>query len=135
MKKIITFGVFDYFHIGHLKLFEQAKKYGDYLIVAVQDSNAIKKYKPDCDIFYSTEDRTHIVSSLSVVDEVCVYFDMDKDIKTFDFDALAVGEDQVHANIQRAVDWCKENNKEIIRLLRTPGVSSSQVKKSVSELI
>ena len=34
MNKIVTFGVYDYFHLGHLRLFEQAKKYGDYLIVA-----------------------------------------------------------------------------------------------------
>ena len=31
MKKVITFGVFDYFHYGHLRLFERAKKLGDYL--------------------------------------------------------------------------------------------------------
>ena len=28
MNKILTFGVFDYFHIGHLRLFEQCKKEG-----------------------------------------------------------------------------------------------------------
>ena len=31
MKKVITVGVFDYFHLGHLRLFENAKKLGDYL--------------------------------------------------------------------------------------------------------
>ena len=31
MKKILTFGVFDYFHLGHLRLFKQCKKYADYL--------------------------------------------------------------------------------------------------------
>lgn len=28
MKKVLTFGVFDYFHIGHLRLFENCKKLG-----------------------------------------------------------------------------------------------------------
>ena len=28
MKKVITVGVFDYFHLGHLRLFENAKKTG-----------------------------------------------------------------------------------------------------------
>lgn len=37
MKKVLTVGVFDYFHLGHLRLFKQAREYGDYLIVAVQE--------------------------------------------------------------------------------------------------
>lgn len=35
MKKVVTFGVYDYFHLGHLRLFKNAKKLGDWLIVAV----------------------------------------------------------------------------------------------------
>lgn len=35
MVKVVTFGVYDYFHLGHLRLFENAKTLGDYLIVAV----------------------------------------------------------------------------------------------------
>ena len=42
MKKILTFGVYDYFHIGHLRLFKQCKQYADYLIVAVQDGAYIR---------------------------------------------------------------------------------------------
>ena len=37
MTKILTFGVYDYFHLGHLRLFKQCKNFADYLIVAVQD--------------------------------------------------------------------------------------------------
>ena len=47
MSKILTFGVYDYFHLGHLRLFKQCKQYGDYLIVAIQNSDYILKYKPD----------------------------------------------------------------------------------------
>lgn len=44
MKRILTVGVFDYFHYGHLKLFEQAKNIvsDGFLIVAVQKSEFIK---------------------------------------------------------------------------------------------
>ena len=50
MNRVLTFGVYDYFHLGHLRLFKQCKEYGDYLIVAVQDGDYIKKYKPGVNI-------------------------------------------------------------------------------------
>lgn len=39
MTKVLTFGVFDYFHYGHLKLLERCKKLGDYLVVALQNDD------------------------------------------------------------------------------------------------
>lgn len=46
MKKVLTFGVYDLTHIGHIKLFERAKALGDYLIVAIQETEYIKKLSP-----------------------------------------------------------------------------------------
>lgn len=43
MKKVVTFGVYDYFHLGHLRLFKNARELGDYLIVAVQDGNYMRR--------------------------------------------------------------------------------------------
>ena len=61
MSKILTFGVYDYLHLGHLRLFKQCKQYADYLIVAVQNGNYIKKFKPDAEVLYSTEERVEMV--------------------------------------------------------------------------
>lgn len=133
MKKVITVGVYDYFHLGHLRLFENAKKLGDYLIVAVQDSDYILKYKPTAKIFYTTEQRIELINSLKVVDEVITYEDVDETIMNTEFDVFAVGEDQVHEGFQRAIKWCKDNGKEVVRLPRTPGICSSSIKKELSE--
>lgn len=134
MKKVITVGVFDYFHLGHLRLFENAKKLGDYLIVAVQDGNCILKTKPNAHVLYTTEQRIDLVKALRVVDEVIIYEDVDRTLPEVDFDVFAIGEDQTHAGFQRAVKWCEENGKEVIRLPRTPGICSSEIKASLEEL-
>lgn len=134
MKKVITVGVFDYFHLGHLRLFINAKRLGDYLIVAVQDNVSILKTKPNANILYSTEQRIEIVKSLKVVDEVITYRDVDKTLPNVEFDIFAIGEDQIHAGFQRAVTWCKMNDKEVIRMSRTPGICSSEIKKQLEIL-
>lgn len=131
MKKVITVGVYDYFHLGHLRLFKNAKKFGDYLIVAVQEGDCILKTKPDANILYTTEERIEIVSSLQIVDEVITYRDVDKIVQEVDFDVFAIGGDQIHAGFQRAIQWCEEHEKEIVRLQRTPGICSSEIKKEL----
>lgn len=131
MKKVLTVGVFDYFHYGHLKLFMNAKNLGDYLIVAIQDGDYILKYKPEAKVLYSTEQRIELVDALKCVDETVVYYDVDEIVKSVDFDVFAIGGDQTHAGFMRAVEWCKQNGKEVIRLPRTPGISSSDIKKSL----
>ena len=134
MKKVITVGVFDYFHLGHLRLFENAKALGDYLIVAVQDGDLILKTKPNAQVLYTTEQRVHMIESLRVVDEVIVYQDVDTTLPQVDFDIFAKGPDQVHAGFQRAVAWCEEHGKEVEILPRTPGISSSDIKHNLETL-
>lgn len=133
MKKAVTFGVFDFFHYGHLKLFEHAKTQtgADYLIVAVQDGDYILKYKPQADILYSTEQRIELVRSLSIVDEVIVYTDVDETIKKIEFDVLVRGEDQSHAGFIRASEYAESIGKDVVILKRTKGISSSQIKHGI----
>ncbi len=128
MKKILTVGVYDYLHIGHVNLFRRAKELGDYLIVAVQDSNFILKYKPNTKILYNTDERMYMVRSIRYVDEVVVYTDVDRIVKEVDFDVFVTGPDQVHEGFQRAMQWCRDNGKETVVLPRTEGISSSQLK-------
>lgn len=125
MKTIVTFGVYDMLHIGHILLFKRAKELGDKLIVAVQDGDVILKYKPETNIVYTTEERLYMVSAIKYVDEVVVYRDVDKDIQNIDFDVFAKGPDQNHDGFQKAVEWCEEHGKEVVTIPRTEGVSST----------
>ena len=129
MKTVLTFGVYDMLHIGHILLFKRAKEYGDKLIAAVQDGEVILKYKPDTRVIYTTEERLYMVSTIRYVDEVALYRDVDKDIRNFEFDVLVLGQDQNHAGFQRAVEWCRENGKEVVRLPRTEGISSTLLRE------
>ena len=130
MKKVVTVGVFDMLHIGHILLFQHIKEMvGDcYLIVAVQEESVIKKYKPDTDVFYSDEERQYMVAALKYVDEVTTYRDVDVDIQEMDFDIFAKGPDQNHTGFLRAVEWCKSHGKEVLEIPRTEGISTTMIK-------
>ena len=130
MIKVLTFGVFDYFHYGHLKLFERCKKLGDYLIVAVQKGDEIYKTKPEAKVLYSTEQRIEMVSSIKYVDEVIEYKQVDEEIRHIDFDVFVVGGDQKHAGFRKAIDYCTDCGKKVIYLDRTPNICSSDIKKN-----
>lgn len=128
MKRVLTFGVYDMLHIGHMLLFQRAKALGDHLIVAVQDGEFIQKYKPGTEMVYTTDERLYMVSTIRYVDEVVTYKDVDKDIQGFDFDVFAVGQDQNHAGFQRAMQWCRDNGKEVVVIPRTEGISSTMLR-------
>ncbi len=125
MKKILTVGVYDILHIGHILLFKHAREYGDYLIVAVQESDIVRKYKPHAKMVYTTEERMFMVGSLRYVNEVVSYKEVDEIVKTVDFDVFIKGPDQNHQGFQKAVAWALEHGKEVVTIPRTEGVSST----------
>lgn len=129
MSTVLTVGVYDMLHIGHILLFKKAKELGDKLIVAVQDESVILKYKPQAKMIYSTEERCYMVSTIKYVDEVIVYKDVDKDIQSVNFDIFAKGPDQNHEGFQRAVKWCEEHGKEVVVIPRTEGISSTMLRE------
>ena len=67
-KIILSHGVFDLLHIGHINHFEEAKKLGDILIVSITAKKYVKKI-PGRPIFNDTE-RLKALSSLEYVDYV-----------------------------------------------------------------
>ena len=134
MKKILTVGVYDMIHIGHVNLFRKAKELGNHLTVAVQSSDVVLKYKPNAKLIYSTEERMYMVRAIRYVDKVIVYEGVDDIVKQTDFDVFVTGPDQIHEGFQRAIQWCKEHNKETIVLPRTEGISSSWLKEQIKSM-
>lgn len=137
-KKVFLVGVFDLLHFGHFELFRRAKALagpGGKLTVAVQDDEFVLKYKPTANIVIPLENRISMIETLRTVDRVVIYTDVDKIVKELAFDVFVVGGDQTHAGFQRAIEWCKENGREVVRLSRTPGVSSSKLRKGIAKTV
>ena len=134
MKTIITFGVFDMLHFGHVLLFKHAREIckdeACRLVVAVQRSETVTKYKPEANLVYNTYERVLMVESIRYVDEVVVYDDVDIDIQKYEFDIWACGGDQKHSGFQRARLWCQEHGKEVVVMKRTEGISSTQLRSN-----
>ena len=75
-KKIVfTNGCFDLLHAGHLSSFEQARKKGDVLVVAVNSDSSIKRIKGDKRPIITQKDRIAMVSALRCVDHVVLMED------------------------------------------------------------
>lgn len=134
MKKVLTVGVYDLLHIGHVNLFRRAKALGDQLIVAVQESDVVLKYKPEAKLVYDTEERMYMVKAIRFVDEVITYSGVDEIVKHCDFDILVTGPDQIHEGFQKAMNWCRENGKEVVVLPRTEGISTSWLKEQIKTM-
>jgi len=123
MKKVITFGTFDVFHIGHVSILERAKSYGDYLIVGVSsdDLNLSKKGRKP---IYSEKDRKKIIKSLSCVDEVFSETSLElkrQYINDFNADILIMGDDW-KGKFDNHKDQC-----EVVYLPRTPSISTKEI--------
>ena len=74
MKKVgFVNGCFDILHIGHLKLFESCKKYCDYLIVAIDSDQMVKKSKGRCRPINRQEDRKYFLENIKNVDKVFIF--------------------------------------------------------------
>jgi len=60
----MCFGTFDVLHLGHLNYFQQAKKYGNYLIVVIAREVNVKKK-----LVFSEKERVELIKHFKIVDE------------------------------------------------------------------
>ena len=129
MKKVvITYGTFDLFHIGHLNILKRAKELGDYLIVAVSTDTFNQQMKNKFTVI-SYEDRKEILESIKYVDLVIPETNWDqkvKDIVENNVDVFVMGHDW-----EGKFDFLSEHC-EVVYLPRTEAISSSELKKHIS---
>ncbi|MCX2782480.1 adenylyltransferase/cytidyltransferase family protein [Microbulbifer thermotolerans] len=121
--RVITFGTFDVFHIGHVNILERAKELGSYLIVGVSSDqlNIKKKGRPP---IYSQSDRLKIVESLHCVDKVFLEESLEKKaeyIKLYKADILVMGSDW-EGKFDQFKSIC-----DVQYFPRTEGISTSQI--------
>lgn len=89
---VFTYGVFDLFHAGHLKLLREARALGGYLIVGVFTDEVAASYKRGRPVVPFKE-RLDIVRSIDCVNEVFAMHDLqpDKALRQLKVDILAKG--------------------------------------------
>jgi len=73
-KKIVfTNGCFDLIHAGHINYLEEAKEFGDVLIVGINSDESVKRLKGQSRPVNEQNDRALIIASLRVVDYVVIF--------------------------------------------------------------
>lgn len=122
-KRVITFGTFDIFHVGHINILERAASLGDYLVVGVS-TDALNFSKKQRYPLYSEHDRMKIISSLKCVDEVFEEHSLElkrEYLIEHKADVLVMGDDW-----QGKFD-CFKDVCEVVYLPRTPSISTTEI--------
>ena len=126
MKRVLTYGTFDLFHYGHIRLLKRARALGDYLVVALStdDFNAVKG---KCSV-HDYETRKEILESIRYVDLVIpeeTWEQKARDIEMYGIDIVVMGDDWAGSDrFEYLRAYC-----ELVFLSRTEGVSTTDLKK------
>lgn len=127
-----TQGVYDMFHIGHLRLINHAKEQCDYLIVGVNSDELVQDYKKKKPVI-SEDDRAEIIRNIKAVDECVIVSTLDKVevLQKFRYDAVFIGDDWRGKPrwVQTQKDLA-EYHVDVVYLPHTDGVSSTQLRLS-----
>jgi choline-phosphate cytidylyltransferase len=121
--RVVTFGTFDVFHAGHLRLLERAAALGDELLVGISSDelNVSKKGRAPV---YALADRLAIVRALRCVDGVFVEHSLDAKrdyLVEHGADVLVMGDDWA-GRFDELADTCR-----VVYLPRTPSVSTTAI--------
>ncbi|MBS4067911.1 MAG: bifunctional heptose 7-phosphate kinase/heptose 1-phosphate adenyltransferase [Sulfurimonas sp. RIFOXYB2_FULL_37_5] len=74
-KVVFTNGCFDILHVGHVKYLQEAKSFGDVLIVGLNSDASVKRLKGESRPVNIAEDRAYLLAALEAVDFVVPFED------------------------------------------------------------
>lgn len=126
MKTILTYGTFDFLHVGHIRLLQRAKALGDYLIVGLStDEFNLMKHKS---AFIPFEQRREILEAIKYVDLIIPEENWEQkiqDVKNHQVDVFVMGDDwQGEFNFLQ--EYC-----QVVYLPRTEDISSTGLKEQL----
>lgn len=127
MTRVITFGTFDVFHVGHLRLLERARSLGDALIVGVSTDELNLQKKGRVPV-YGYPERARIVSALRCVDAVFAEESLEQKrryLLDHRADLLVMGDDW-QGRFDALGEICR-----VVYLPRTPSISTTTVIEKV----
>lgn len=127
-RTVITFGTFDVFHLGHLRMIERAAALGDRLVVGVS-ADALNQRKKDRLPVFSEGERMAIVAALRYVDEVFLEESLELKrhyIEKHGADVLVMGDDWA-GRFDEFKDIC-----EVLYIPRTPAISTTALIEKIS---
>ncbi|MGR5207170.1 glycerol-3-phosphate cytidylyltransferase [Vibrio alfacsensis] len=126
MKRIITYGTYDLFHAGHVRLFKRLKEDNCFLIVGVS-TDEFNEEKGKKSIF-SYEERKTIVEACKYVDLVIPESSWEQkrnDVIQHNIDVFAMGDDW-QGKFDDLSELC-----EVKYLSRTQNISTTDVRKAI----
>lgn len=128
MKRVLTYGTFDLFHYGHMRLLKRARSLGDYLVVALStDEFNAGKGKISA---HDYETRKEFLEAIRYVDLVIPEMSWEQkldDVVRYQIDVVVMGDDWAGSD---RFDYLKEHC-ELVFLPRTEGVSTTLLKQVV----
>lgn len=129
MKKVITFGTFDLFHMGHLNILKRAAALGGHLTVGVS-TDQLNYNKKGRNPIYCQNSRTEIIQALRFVDDVFLEESLEKKreyILEHRADVLVMGNDWI-GRFDEFKDIC-----QVVYLERTPSISTTEIIEIIKE--
>lgn len=127
-RTVITFGTFDVFHVGHLRVIERAAALGERLVVGVS-ADALNLRKKGREPVFSEDERMAIVAALRPVDEVFLEESLEQKreyIERYAADVLVMGDDW-KGRFDEFGDIC-----EVVYLPRTPAISTTALIEKIA---
>jgi glycerol-3-phosphate cytidylyltransferase len=129
MVTVLTYGTFDLFHLGHVRLLRRLSEMGDRLIVGCStDEFNILKGKSSV---VSYEHRQEILEACRYVDKVIPERNWDQkrlDIEAENVDIFGIGDDWAQ-KFDNLSDLCK-----VVYLPRTDGISTTELRREIVQL-